>query len=775
MSTLDTAAFRDAWKTRIQRDLCSFGDPGCLVTMNEIGQDLHASWTVRGEQREAYFSISTHRGVRVKRNGRRVPYNVFLAGPECAHLEDVAKMIRQSSRSTYFVPTKAECEDGETPAPAPAPAVELLTRLLEDSSDTTTSVVMITGDPGSGKTSVLRHLVESQASRYLRGQTTKLLLYVNAQGRALARLNEALATELQDLKVSLTYHSVTTLARQGILVPVIDGFDELLGLSGYDDAFSSLSAFLDEMGGEGCVFASSRSTYYEEEFVARASNASGPDTARWTQIPVRVRGWSTENQADFIQRWGDGKGLSVQEQNEIKNQAVKVFSGQKAEFGQKPLFFTKTVELLQHRPEFGQSDDLLDELVNEYLDRELNEKLLDRHSAPLLTKSQFDAMMCEVAQEMWNQETRELDVNSIREVAEYVTEIEGISEANRRILIERMPTLAFLGRGDGNGGRGRIAFEHELFFFYFLARSIAAQFKSGQADLRTVLSRSAMPEQVANRIAIDLVGAKVTDSDRDLQKLLVMLHRAGTTEWRRSEQVRENAGLLVMALFQALSVPDADGSKAATVRNRTVQGLVFPGENLNGITFRHCRFKEVTVKRTDLMRTQFLECEAQNLLLLEPRVNPEYTRLDIDGLNTSQIVGLSLPSGERIYDPAKVNATLAKCGVDVPTKAGKEEPTVDVAIVGLVESLMRAYRRKNPICLQDDTLASLFSNPKWEGVKKQLLQKEIVAKERRPTGGKNKEFLRRRFRPDQIMAGLSSGADIHPNIRAFWKSFRTSK
>ena len=102
---------------------------------------------------------------------------------------------------------------------------------------------------------------------------------MNAQGRPLARLNEALATEPQDLRVGLTYHSVAVLAQLGVLVPVIDGFDELLGVSGYDDAFSTLGRFIEQLNGEGQIIASARSTYYEEEFPERAGRASATDSS----------------------------------------------------------------------------------------------------------------------------------------------------------------------------------------------------------------------------------------------------------------------------------------------------------------------------------------------------------------------------------------------------------------------------------------------------------------------------------------------------------------
>ena len=268
----DTIDFSKYWTNRIERDLTSFGDPGATVTVTGSGRRLRARWTMRGKDHDAVFSTSLDRGVSVDIGGRHLTYRAFVAGTDMADLQQVARMIRQASKLRLFVPTRADYTDGGDSAPRPA--LDLLTTLLDEENDDTTRVVMVTGEAGAGKTRVLQELVRRRANDYIRGQSSKLLLYVNAQGRALARLNEALATELQDLKVGLTYHSVAVLARLGILIPVIDGFDELLGVSGYDDAFSSLAGFLEQLEGEGQLLTSARSVYYEEEFLSRAGSMS---------------------------------------------------------------------------------------------------------------------------------------------------------------------------------------------------------------------------------------------------------------------------------------------------------------------------------------------------------------------------------------------------------------------------------------------------------------------------------------------------------------------
>lgn len=765
----DAPEFRAWWKSRLETDLSSFSDPGSLVELNETGRGLHAAWRMRGENREADFHISSHEGVHVQWNGDRLTYGEFLAGDQMADLRHVAKMTLQAGTTPFHVSTEAQYDD-DSGHRHRKPAVELLGGLIEEPEKTATQVVMLTGDAGAGKTAVLRRLTEHYAGLYLRGQAKRLLLYVNAQGRALARLHEALATELQDLKVTLTYHSVATLARLGILVPVIDGFDELLGVSGYDDAFSSLSDFLDDLEGEGCVLASARSTYYEEEFVARADAVVGRVRVRWRHVPVGVEDWSEDNRQHFLKTWAEEKGLSAERAREVGGRTAAVFAGPNEELQTKPFFFTRVAALLLEKPDFRAGDDLLGELVRAYLDRELTEKLLDRHSSPLLTPEQFDLLMRELAQEMWNLETRELDARSVREVAQYVADTESISETAKAVVVERMPTLAFLARNDRPGPYGRFAFEHEAFFAYFLAESIVSQFGSADADISVILGRSALPENVAERVARGLGGSGA--SRQGLQPVVDRLCRAGASSSLRSVQVRENAGRLTTALLRVRSSDAASGKSSQEISNAAVHDLTFPGGALGGVTFQNCSFEDVEFRRTDLTGTRFLGCEAKNAVFFrESRVDPKATRLEFRGLDEGHFMGLRLVGDdEGIYDPSAIRETLGECGLPVPREPPQDGPAVDPAVVELLERLMRAYRRANPVCMQDEALKKLVSHPEWEGLKARLLEHEIVSRDRRETGGKKKEFLRRRFRPDQIMAGRLGGGSADPRVRKFWRS-----
>lgn len=745
---------------RIERDISSFADPGTVDVSPGGGRRFRATWTMRGASREATFTVSLDHGTSVAGGGRKQDYGAFLAGEQMANLRNVAEMIKQSLSHEFFVSTQARQTDLPSQKQELRPATDCLLDLAKEADADATRVIMVTGEAGSGKTKVLQELVSRQADRYVRGKTDKLFLYVNAQGRALARLNEALATELQDLRVSLTYHSVATLARVGILIPVIDGFDELLGVSGYDDAFNSLAQFLEQLNGQGCLVVSTRSVYYEEEFLSRTGRESATKGQVWSHVPVVIEDWGEPEREDFIKKVADQKELSDDDRKAFRERLDTVLRTQQA-LAAKPLFIARTADLLVQGETLDGSDDLLGELTKAFLAREQREKLLDRQEEPMLEIDQLNLLMCELAQEMWNQETRELDSGSVREVADYALATLNVSESVRQIVTERMPTLAFLTRSDVHGG---ITFEHEVFFIYFLARSIVDQYLEPGVDVRVMLSRSALPELAAERLAHHLKQRSMLGA-RDLEHVLLRLSHAGRTEWRRTTQVRENAGLIVLAVLGACAAE----SEGHEIVGQTIASVVFPGGHLHDVTLRNCSLTSVEMRRTDLSRTKFIECNSsEDTLLIEPRVKKGDTKLDM-GLGIAQVVGIQVlgkDANKAVYNPAAIEKILAECGVSIESENGRRR--IPEEHIYLLEELMHAYGRSNPVCEEDDNLKNLFTDSSWRAVRRVLLKHGVVTPEKRQTRGKKKNFLRRRFLPAEIMAGANRTRHVHHKIAGFW-------
>ncbi|MFJ8438848.1 hypothetical protein [Kitasatospora griseola] len=65
---------------------------------------------------------------------------------------------------------------------------------------------------------------------------------------------------------NLTYSVVETLCRNGVLALLVDGFDELVGGAGFNDAVGDLQPWLTTLNGRDVLIVSARSSYYENQF-----------------------------------------------------------------------------------------------------------------------------------------------------------------------------------------------------------------------------------------------------------------------------------------------------------------------------------------------------------------------------------------------------------------------------------------------------------------------------------------------------------------------------
>ena len=139
-----------------------------------------------------------------------------------------------------------------------------------------------------------------------------LFFYIDVQGRALSRLDDAMARDLQDLRSRFYYNAVPTLVRNGLLIPVIDGFDELLGTGGYVDAFSSLAALIAQLNGCGALVASARSAFFDYNgFRQNAERYSGDGMLSYDIEAVKIEPWTDRDAEALVQkRASDGVVLA---------------------------------------------------------------------------------------------------------------------------------------------------------------------------------------------------------------------------------------------------------------------------------------------------------------------------------------------------------------------------------------------------------------------------------------------------------------------------------
>ena len=763
-------------KQLILRDLSSFADPG-TVQHTEDQRSILATWRIRGRGHEATFYCRGTSGIEVEDFHGQTKYTDFLASPVMANLLQVAQSIQSTTHSDIFIETRCLAPEEHR---EPFSAIEMLNRLVDKPIGERTEVIMVTGEAGTGKTHILRELVHRQALRYLHGEAKHIFLYINAQGRALTRLEEALATELQDLRVALTYHSIATLTRVGLVVPVIDGFDELLGMSGYEDAFSSLELFLGQLGGEGKLIASVRSVYYGEEFLSRGNSSLNSVPKYWSHKLVRLLDWDAKNQRDFLDALAHSRRIRNDQSKLIWHRLDQVFSNRK-ELRSKPFYFVTLLNLLlSNGAKFDdhRNSDLLEVLTEALLEREQWAKLLDRNQRPLLSIEQLRRLLNEVAEEMWNQETRQLDLASIRFVAEYVLDA-GSMGRSFVTVIERMPSLAFfappkdrIDRSFTNLEFDTVGFEHEAFFFYFLSCRIAERYIDSSYDMQLLLGRSPIPQFVADRIVLELTKKKELESYEDLRILIESCSSVGRRMWIRTSQVRENSGQIVLALIARMR---ADVSHPITLNGFKFESMTFLGGDLEDVIFSECSFRDVTMRRTSLKRARFENCTCDNLFLYEVKVQATSTILDLRGLEPNKhVVGLDvfgISVRHTTYDLTEIVRVLKDSGMkSILDSAPQDLRSVSPNIRRMMDKLMRAFRRSNPISTSDQRLQSIIRDPDWKDLLDKLTKHRIIEQVDRPVKNKRTKFFRCRLPPSEVMRGQTRSDATSPLVADLWRS-----
>src|SRR5579863_1984881 len=202
----------------------------------------------------------------VEVNGTRMSYYKFLA-EQLGRLSILAESIRQKRKDVIpYIDTQAVLTDSSGAVADMGSALDILRRKCTERSPLETALVFLTAEAGEGKTALLRRLAQLSASQYIQSQTNSLLLHIDTQGRSFVRLEEAVARELGQLRISgLFYSGVVRLIKRGLLAIAIDGFDELLAEVGSSEAYSGLGAFLRQLEGSGIVIAAARSAYFQAE------------------------------------------------------------------------------------------------------------------------------------------------------------------------------------------------------------------------------------------------------------------------------------------------------------------------------------------------------------------------------------------------------------------------------------------------------------------------------------------------------------------------------
>ena len=746
---------------QIERDLRAFADPGTPVVVDKTT----AIWEQKGRSRSLSFRRAVTGELRVEPDGGEpVTYRQFLAGPDMADLQQLADfMLKVREEPHGFVETTGLWRGEEE-----APQKEGHATVLIDGRATlnlpafSTRVVLVRGEAGSGKTIALREVAQRRAERYRRGEVDQLFFYVDAQGRALARLEDAMAKDLQDLRSSFSYAAVAPLTRNQLIVPIIDGFDELLGSGGYEEAFASLAAFLSTLNGQGAVVASARSAFFDyRNFYDNAERYAKHGSVSYEVDVVEVEPWSQSQVHEYVGAIAEERqrppGPVLQRLEELEQNLDTA----NRRLLSKPFYAARVADLLLAGVEISSGEALIDQLVDAFLERE-HRKLLDKNQEPLLSKKGHEAFLTLLAEEMWWQESQRIDVRTVQTVAEIVAESFALPAGSARAIVERVSSYAFLSSSEGQ--RNALRFEHEVFYGYFLARKLLECVERERQDLKRFLNRALLDEPLGEQTA-RLLGEDSVRASRAVSSICSVL-KPGVS----STVARENAGRLIGHIMAAAD----DLEDHLQFRHVIFRQIGFSGPQLRMALFYQCEFEDVDLTNAVFVEPTFEDCDLRSII-----VDLNSTRLaGCSPALLEQVFSVTVDVGDtdvaagRYFAPREIATVLKKLGVSSPPEEEVAEAPYPPQIQKKIEILDRFLRKmeRRYYASEEDIAGWPFTGGKvWDEVVRKLEQHSLLAWELVDKSGPREPLVKLTVPPAIVREGENlTDMAVPTDVRQFW-------
>lgn len=537
-------------------------------------------------------------------------------------------------------------------------ATKAVTDFLSRRFGGTCSVLYLTSDAGEGKTTLINHLARSQAEKYRKGTTDWLLVPVALGGRPFLRFDDVVVASLVNhLRFQrLYFDAFLHLVRMGVLVPALDGFEEIFVETSEAEAISSLGNLIRHLQGDGALLIAARKAYFE--FRNLRSQARLLDSLPGVDVAfgrVSLRRWSRTEFVDYATLVGLDEAAGFYEQVcEVLDATHPLLT--------RPVLVRRLVQLAlatgtefisQLRPN---ANNYFSWLVDQLIAREAEEKWIDKHGeppAPLLSKDEHHELLGYIAEEMWNSKTNVLSGEMLDSLAEIFCESKHKSPIVSRQVKERIRQHALI-ISSSQGGR-EFEFDHDDFRAFFLGEQLARYIAAGtDHEIRKLFRVDTLPTVTLDS-AVGLLAAACKDSTTLIESIL----RVGLSE-SSSTFVRENAGAFITPLLRCEHAPALQ-----------LKGLVFPPDSLRACSIKDVRFVDCYFRATSLYASQLKNCRFEGCEFEHIGANPSSIAVEQCALIETKIHSLTLEirdTSTDYYDPEHIDIQTARLGFSLEAK-----------------------------------------------------------------------------------------------------------
>lgn len=503
-----------------------------------------------------------------------------------------------------------------------------------------TRIYFVAGEAGIGKTRTLLRValdravaVEQESGDEASNARLPLFLYVRSTGQVLNSLQTVVNAAAADTR-NLNDEGIRALCRQGLIALFIDGFDELLGGVGYDDALGSLRTWIEDMGGRGVIVVSARSSYYLNQYRSSLQRRRENQDLAVEHRVAMIERWSTDQVGSFLDRHG------------VSRAGLEKLSHDDRELLGLPFFARVYVESM--RADAPRDKSLPDLIVDQYLVRESGKLIMPGdQQKPMLSVEELHRVFAGLAELMAGEHEREVTLEYLQFAAQVAL---GEEFDNRRGLANRLSVLCGVAVSGGPGTDQRFAFQHELFYDHFLAEAVLQNLRRemfepvygalGQAQWRiATVSRVTRLAPKQTRALLSSVGRRGEPLSTD-RRAAFYANVAMLSESLSRRLGRMPVSELVEAVFETL---DLTGIEAENVR------------------FDGCTFRNLVLPPIGAWRLQFHGCTIGTLWVKEAGTQLR----GIEAFEDTAITELTTPS-EVVVKQSDIAATLRRLGAALP-------------------------------------------------------------------------------------------------------------
>lgn len=714
---------------------CDIGDSAVRVTEQPAKTQIRI--TREGQPLKIVIDNVTGRVQTTHGNGSmrgHASFSTMLASDAFANLRRWADaqrelLTRDLPSSSQLIPVH-----GITHTREQIESVEAVDALLGSAqrADESTEILLIDGPAGIGKTNLIEQIALLRAVAY-RAAGRPLVLHVKSRGRVLSNLQDLMAFSLQTIRSHITYDQIPVLAKHGLVVIAIDGFDELADPNGYEMAWAQLNDLVVSVRGKGTLILAGRDTFIGRTRLIQDVNVLRDEIDIVTGLtvqpptPDQAKAWLSKQK-----RWSESSF-------DIASISVLLEEGS---FALRPVFLKILAEFVVPKELKDKHERYLTPLlVNQMIHREAGlfgkpveavTSLEDRESFLL----QF---LCETAREMADSQTESLEASELSWISEAALG-DGRPPEIVSLIKNRASVLAFFVNDERPGYK---SFMHSYLLNYFLA--IVAIDAISKGDIPKFVRRNLLGAEFLS-VFID-VAAETAVTERP--KFLSFFDKAISlpNSYTSADRGLRNIGSLI---FSAL--PSLDSNITHTIRDFQIDDSVIKG------TCPPCSLIDVHVSQLDCRGADLTQANCTNVRIIN-LIADGSTRVSSTFPKPKKI---SLPDGIEFTSLPEITNWLAAHG------QSKDE-TVDGGLASAALKAQPMYSLLKRVCRMrqywlredgDDPQASrILHDSNWPKLSKLLLQHDYLRVETRQASGRASEFFHIKHR-EQILSEFSNDKNL---------------